>query len=508
MNVARTVATAALLLLPLLAIASPGTAFTPSAPISGVFLRTGANGPTLGFGAVADGEGAEIPLQTAAAPASGAPPVCVRTPTSQAGQCVGAVLGIATSPSTFAINGIGAFQLWLSTEAPAPIVLESVMAKLYHVNASGGVAEVYRFQSQRTSQPPEAELASRSDDGGNPVTSSTLTLSGTPARVALADQRSSPIIVLAGETLTLSVEVVTPVSGPDPLRIVAHYGRDMPSGVLFQLAGQASASVRVGTSTLPLFPTGTNVTFHPIDNETDQVRTFPVGTPAPPSTLVDGSTLTFGPTPLDESAQLAGDGLVVFTVASAPGAVGPTAGVAFDVKLQIGEKVFTAATNLGAHTGSDPTTLSAPIRIAPGAVQAGENVTLSITLFSPKADNFVLIFGSSAHPSGVHLPVVGGGRVGPPAPPVAPVTVIDPPEEPDEEPEEPGTSPEPQPNPSASQGPAATGSQAATPPAGAEDDGVVKTVPPRNTPSAGFALFVACIAGLAVALRAGRGKGS
>ncbi len=503
MNVARTLATAALLLLPLLAFGTPATSFTPSSAISGVFLRTGANGPTLGFGPVTDGEGSEIPLQTAAPPAAGAPPFCVRIPAQNAGQCLGAVLGIATSPTTFTINGTGAFQLWLSTTSPAPIVLESLTAKLLHVQADGNVTDVYFFKG---------DLAARSETGGDPATSSTLTLTDAPSRIAMASQRATPTIVFAGETLTLSVEVFTPVSGPDPLKVVAHYGPDMPSGVLFQLHGHAPPSIRLGTTTLPIYATGTNVTFHPISNATDQARTFPVGDPAPPATVVEGSTITFGPTPLDESAQLAGDGFVVFTVATAPTATGPSLGLAVDVTLQIGEKTFTTVTNLATHLpSSEGTTLAAPLRVTPGQVIAGENVTLSITLYAPKADNLILVFGSSEHPTGVHLPVVGGGRVGPPPPP-APAPREEPPAEP--EPSEPAE-PEPSNEPAASQDPSPTPEDPDPSPspspsdvAAPDDDGTLKEAPPKNTPSAGFALLAGALAALAIGLRGRLGKGS
>lgn len=505
MNVSRTLATAALLLLPLLAFAPTGAAFTPAVGISGVFIQSGSDGPSLSFGSVAQGDSQEIPLQTAAPAAAGAPPICVRVFMSNAGECVGAVLGVAASPTTFSINGTGGFQLWLSTNAPAPVVLESVAATLLHVDATGKTTEVYRFQSHRTSQPPEADLAPRSDAGGDPATSTTFTLTDTPTRVAMGDERFSTIRVFADQTLQLLVEVITPVSGPEDLRIVAHYGPDMPSGVLFELHGQTPSNIRMGTTTLPIYATGTNVTFHPIDNDTQQVLVFPTGSPAPPSTVVQGSTLTFGPTPLDESTRLVGDGFIEFTVATASAAAGPNLGFAFDVVLTIGEKTFTAVTNLATHAAtSDGVRYAAPLRVMPGDILAGENVTLSITLYSPKADNVALVFGSTDRPFGVHLPAMGGGRVGPPPPPAASAAPVEPPAET----EEPASSEEPEPEPSAEPTPSPSEQAAPTSTAATEDAGALKTVPPRNTPGAGIALLTTALACLAVALRAGRGKGS
>lgn len=514
MNAIRALSTAALFLLPLLVFVPPTDAFTPSGSLSGIFLRPGEGGAVLGFGPVPDGETSTIPIQTAGgSPVAGAPPVCVRAPPGPvAGTCTGAVLGIATSPATFAINGTGAMSLWLSTTSPTPIALLSVTGKLQHVNSDAEVAEIYRFESHRTSQPPTLQIAPRSEDGGHPAASTILTLTETPTRIALSEFRASPAIVFAGDALTLAVELITPVSGPADLQIVAHYGAEMPSGVIFQLDGFAPRAVRLGTTTLPIYPAGNNVTFHPRPSNATEARTFPTGAPpaagapAPPTTAVTGSTITFGPTLLDEGTLIVGDGVVEFFVGTAEAATGPAVDLAFDVKLTIGDKVFSGVTNTMVHQPSlAGTRFVVPLHGSPGLVLADDNVTLSITIWAPKTDNFRLIFGSAEHPTGIHLPVFGGGSVGPPPPP-APVPTAssepsEPEPEPSSEPAEPNEpSPSPDPNPSVSPSPSASDEP--------QEDATILETKPTGTPGVGFAVLAGAVAALAVASRGRVGKGS
>lgn len=407
---------AALAVLPL-----PAASFVPSTPLSGLFLSENETGAgILAFQPPTNPEPETLPAGLASSPVDGVPGACVQVPAVLAAPtCTAAILGSAVAPVSFQVVGDGILELWLSTDAPAlPIV--DVVARLEHVNATGATAEVYQFQyaSDGRDGPhlgPRASAGSLAED-------TVLTLDQEPRRIALTGARAETLNVTAGDTLRLVLDaVVTPITGA-VAQILVHYGSGMPSGTVFEVGGADAWRVQFGTNTLAILLRDDNVTFYPLDNETDQVRAFSAAGAAGATlpSFESPASLTWGPTRLDEGTHVVGSGfaeLYVQTAASGPPNDKPPTNAEFavDVTLQFDDQSFRGASSLAVvpAAGQGLTRLVVPIRGAPFDLEPGMNVSVTVDLFALNATKFSIVHGSINHTSGVFLPVLGGGIVRP-----------------------------------------------------------------------------------------------
>jgi hypothetical protein len=407
-----------LLLLTLSALATlpgPATAFVSATPMSGLFLaQDGTGSVSLAFAPPLNEEAAVVKAGTARSPQDPVPAVCARAPVAgaPAPTCGAAILGTTLAYAPFGILGDGALQLWLSTDVPR-LPVRDVIVRLERLNASGAASTVYEF-SYGSSGSAGTPVAPRESEG---LANAVVFLDTTPRRIALADLRSEQFNVSEGDVLRLVLDaVLTPVTADAKAQVLVHYGAAMPSGAVFPVVGQNAWRVQLGTETLALRMRDDNVTFYPLDNETDQVRAFDperVGPVVQPS-LAEAARLRWGPTPLDEATRIVGSGLAEIWLQTSS-TTGANPELAIDVTLQIGDAEFVGVTNTGLNLAQSAglAKVVVPIHMKPMDLRAGQNVTIDVDVFGVNATKFSVVYGSVNHTSGILIPVLGGGLVRP-----------------------------------------------------------------------------------------------